>query len=130
MSAEAAAAASTLADFSVCKTGLSIAELVNEQPPTPTSISSRKRSADHAFVEETEAVVEQKATEPAAEEVAVPEVAVEQVAPQPQRPIAQPKSIMRRAFNAAKVMVPATAFGAVLTVGALTTLPESFFTVV
>lgn len=101
------------------RTGVSILEIPDEQPPTPTSINSRKRSADDAFEEDTE-------------EVIAPDVAVrtvEQVTSQPQRPIAQPKSILRRALHAAKVMVPATALGAVFTVGALTALPESFFTV-
>lgn len=118
-------------EAAVRKTGLSIPEIVDEQPPTPTSVNSRKRSADDAFEEETEEVIGQKPAEPvldvATQETMVP--TVEQVAPEPQRPIAQPKSILRRAFNAARVMVPATALGAVFTVGALTALPESFFTV-
>lgn len=104
--------------------GLSIPEVVDDQPPTPTSINSRKRSAADAFDEDTDEVIEQKAAD-LETEVAAP--TVEQL--QPQRPIAQPKSILRRALNAAKVMVPATALGAVFTVGALTALPESFFTV-
>lgn len=125
VSAEATAAASALVDLTTHSTGGPIIEMVDEQPLTPTSIDSRKRSADDAFDEETEAVVELMATEPIVEQLAAQEVA-----PQPQRPIAQPKSILRRALNAAKVMVPATALGAVFTVGALTALPESFFTVV
>lgn len=115
----------------VRKTGLSIPEIVDEQPPTPTSIKSHKRSADEAFDEDTRKVNEQGAAEPEVK-VAAPEVALpiaEQVAPRLQRPIAQPKSILRRALSAAKVMVPATALGAMFTVGALTALPESFFTV-
>lgn len=117
-------------------------EVVDVQPPTPTSINSRKRSADEAFDEETE--------EPMEENVVMSEVegkapaqstarfdacddvvvrTVEEVTTPAQRPIAQPKSIFRRALRAAKVVVPATALGAVFTVTALTTLPESFFTV-
>ena len=129
--AEALDAFAATGKAAVRETGLSMPEIVDNQPPTPTSINSRKRGADDAFDEETEEGIAQDTAEPeakvTAQEVVVP--TVEQVAPQPQRPIAQPKSILRRAFNAAKVMVPATALGAVFTVGALTALPESFFTV-
>lgn len=118
------------------------AEIVDVQPPTPTSINDRKRTADEAFEEETEELIgdktslfEAEGTAPAQptphvdarEDVVV--ATVEEVATPPQRPIAQPKGIFRRALRAAKVMVPATALGAVITVTALTTLPESFFTV-
>jgi hypothetical protein len=118
-------------DSAMCPTDLSIPDIIDGQPPTPTSINSRKRSADDAFDAETKEVIEQEAAE-AEVEIDTPETVVptvEQVAPKPQRPIAQPKSILRRALSAAKVMVPATALGAVFTVGALTALPESFFTV-
>ncbi|KAF1931236.1 uncharacterized protein M421DRAFT_417889 [Didymella exigua CBS 183.55] len=131
VSSEIAAAASALATCSTRIIGFSNPEIVDEQPPTPTSINSRKRSANSAFNEETEVSVEKKTTELEVEG-AVPEAAVptvEQVAPQPQRPIAQPKSVLRRALNAAKIMVPATTLGAVFTVFALTALPESFFIV-
>ena len=124
------------------RTGVSITEIVNEQPPTPTSINSRKRSADDAFEEEAEdiavpQVAEQEAdrTPPAQslseatapEEVVLP--TVERTTPQSQRPIAQPRSILRKVLRAATLMVPATALGATLSIAALTALPESFFTV-
>ena len=94
-----------------------------------------------AFDNEVEEVIEQEAVQSAIE-VAVPASptsdaplpgeavvpTVEQPIPQNQRPIAQPKSILRRAFNAAKVVVPATTLGVAFTITALTTLPESFFT--
>ncbi|KAF3035349.1 hypothetical protein E8E12_007245 [Didymella heteroderae] len=119
-----------IGDSAMRGTGSSILGGVDEQPPTPTSINSRKRDAAAAFDDMAEEAAEQKVVEPESEHIA-PKVAVptiEQVA-QPQRPIAQPKSILRQALNAAKLMVPATALGAVFTVGALTALPESFFTV-
>jgi hypothetical protein len=107
------------------RTVLSITEIVEEQPPTPTSVNSRKRSAVDAFDEEDVTVSTAK--------IAAPEMAphptVEQVAPQSQRAIAQPRSILRRALRAAGLMVPATAFGAAMSIAALTALPESFFTV-
>ena len=125
------------------RTGVSITEIVNEQPPTPTSVNSRKRSADDAFEEEADDIAVPEVTEQAAERVtppaqpvsaakAVQEVVVstvEQTTPQPQRPIAQPRSILRKALRAAALMVPATALGATLSIAALTALPESFFTV-
>ncbi|KAH6621886.1 hypothetical protein C7974DRAFT_397295 [Boeremia exigua] len=126
------------------RTGVAITEIVDEQPPTPTSIKSRKRSAVDAFEEEAEQATEQKDVEAEAdaeeamplqptsngtapEEAVIPNI--ERVTVQQQRPIAQPRGIFKRALGVVKVMVPATAFGAVLTVTALTTLPESFFTV-
>lgn len=117
-------------------------EVVDDQPPTPTSIHNHKRSADEAFSEENGEVPEQSATEPDAEvvastlskpdeilpeEVAIP--TIEQVTVPSQRRIAQPRGIFSRALHAAKIVVPATALGAVFTITALTTLPESFFTV-
>jgi hypothetical protein len=120
---------------------LSIPELIDDQPPTPTSVKNLKRSADNAFEDEVEETTQQEAVQSAIEvavpasptsdaplpgETAVPPV--EQVIPQTQRPIAQPKSITRRALHAAKVVVPATTLGIFVTVAALTTLPESFFT--
>lgn len=131
LAAEASDAFAATGEAAVRESGLTVPEFVDEQPPTPTSIKSCKRSADDAFDEEIEDVMEQSPAvseaNVASREVAVP--TVEQVASQRQRPIALPKSILSRAFNAAKVMVPATALGAVFTVGALTALPESFFTV-
>ncbi|KAJ8104892.1 hypothetical protein OPT61_g10509 [Boeremia exigua] len=129
---------------SACGTGFAIPEVVDAQPPTPTSITSRKRSADEAFDQEVEEAVEEKVANSEAEgvvptqsssdiastrDVIAPTVEVDDANTPPQRPIAQPKSIFRKALRAAKVMVPATALGAVFTVTALTTLPESFFTV-
>jgi hypothetical protein len=124
------------------RTGVSITEIVNEQPPTPTSINSRKRSADDAFEEEVEdiavpQVAEQKADMiPLAQslsEATAPEdtvlPTVERTIPQSQRPLAQPRSILRKALRAATLMIPATALGATLSIAALTALPESFFTV-
>lgn len=120
---------------------LTIPELIDDQPPTPTSVKNLKRSADNAFDDEVEETTEQEAVQSVIEaavpasptsdaplpgEAAVP--TVEQVIPQNQRPIAQPKSILSRALRAAKVVVPATTLGVVFTVTALTTLPESFFT--
>ncbi|OSS43911.1 hypothetical protein B5807_11407 [Epicoccum nigrum] len=121
---------------------LTIPELIDDQPPTPTSIKNLKRSADDAFDDEVEEVTEQEAVESAIE-VAVPALptsdtplpreaaipTVEQTVLHIQRPIAQPKSKIRQVLRAAKVVVPATALGAVIAVTALTTLPESFFTV-
>ena len=118
-----------------------IPERIDDQPPTPTSVKNLKRSADTAFDNEVEEVIEQEAVQSAIE-VAVPASptsdaplpgeavvpTVEQPIPQNQRPIAQPKSILRRALNAAKVVVPATTLGVAFTITALTTLPESFFT--
>lgn len=129
--AEAVDAFPATEDATPQKAGFSNPDIIDEQPPTPTSIKSRKRSAHDAFDEDTDVAIEHDVMESDVK-VAAPEVAdstAEQVTPQPQRPIAQPKSIFRRALSAAKVMVPATALGAVFTVGALTALPESFFTV-
>lgn len=124
------------------RTGVSITEIVDEQPPTPTSVNSRKRSADDAFNEDAEHNDEKTAaaratraestpatetTAPASEEG--PTHSVEQVAPLSHRPIAQPRSILRKALRAASLMVPATAFGAAVSIAALAALPESFFTV-
>jgi hypothetical protein len=123
---------------------LTIPELIDDQPPTPTSVKNLKRSADNAFDDEVKEATEQEAVQSAIE-VAVPtspilgaplpgEAAiptVEQTVPQDQRPIAQPKSILRRVAHAAKGALPATAYTAFvvgLTVTTLTTLPESFFT--
>ena len=138
----AADVVSSMSSPSTRRIGVSVTEIVDQQPPTPTSINSRKRSADDAFDEETEEVVEQNVTVPEVEGVAaaqsVSDVAapqgdviptVEQVIPQPQRAIAQPRSILRRALRAAGLMGASTAFGAVVSIAALTTLPESFFTV-
>lgn len=122
--AEALDSLAATGNAAMYKTSLCIHKVVDEQPPTPTSINSHKRSADEAFDENTEEVIEQMAAV-LGTEVAAP--TIEQL--RSQRPIAQPKSILRRALNAAKVMIPATALGAVFTVGALTALPESFFTV-
>ncbi|KAF2997330.1 hypothetical protein E8E13_002913 [Curvularia kusanoi] len=123
------------------ESGVHIPDAVADQPPTPTSVNNLKRNADVAFDDEAEEETERKSVLSFAkgvstssisnvtlpEEVAVP--TVEQTVHQVQRPIAQPRSILRRALHAAKVMLPATALGAVVTVTALTTLPESFFTV-
>ncbi|KAJ4331504.1 hypothetical protein N0V95_009873 [Ascochyta clinopodiicola] len=122
------------------RTGVSITEIVDEQPPTPTSVNSRKRSADDAFEVETEddgkmltrsLEVEEVVTEPISKTITPASVApsVAQTAPPSQRPIAQPRSILRKALRAASLMVPATALGAAVSVVALTALPESFFTV-
>lgn len=126
------------------RTGVSITEIVDEQPLTPTSVSSRKRSADDAFEEEAEqndeplemsaleamAVDSATITENAAPapKVAIPP-SVEQIVPRSERHIAQPRSILRKALRAAKLMVPATAFGAAASIAVLTALPESFFTI-
>ncbi|KAJ4991573.1 fha domain protein [Stagonosporopsis vannaccii] len=117
-------------------------EAVDIHPPTPTSINSHKRSADEAFADETDDLIGYNVTMSKAEGPALPQPpprvdphddavipTVEEVTIPAERPIAQPKGIFRRALRAAKVMVPATALGAVFTVTALTTLPESFFTV-
>ncbi|KZM18890.1 uncharacterized protein EKO05_0010390 [Ascochyta rabiei] len=123
------------------RTGVSITEIVEEQPPTPTSVNSRKRSADDAFEVEAEdndekmptrsLEVVEVVTEPINETITpasdVP--SVEQTTPLSQRPIAQPRSILKKALRAASLMVPATALGAAVSVVALTALPESFFTV-
>ncbi|KAF2623903.1 hypothetical protein BU25DRAFT_461688 [Macroventuria anomochaeta] len=130
---------------SSCRTGVSIIEIVDKQPPTPTSINSRKRSADDAFNEEAEEAIEQKVSELETEGLAMAQSilkvvtskdgvlpTVEQVVPQPQRPIAQPRPIWRRALRAAGLMASATAYtalGATVSIAALTALPESFFTV-
>jgi pSer/pThr/pTyr-binding forkhead associated (FHA) protein len=124
---------------------LTIPELIDDQPPTPTSVKNLKRSADNAFDDEVKEGTEQEAVQSAVE-VAVPtsptldaplpgEAAiptVEQTVPQDQRPIAQPKSIRHRvAHAAAKAALPATAYIALgfgLAVTTLTSLPESFFT--
>jgi hypothetical protein len=135
---------SPLSASSTTKTGaLTIPERIDDHPPTPTSVKNLKRSADTAFDDEVEEVVEQEAVQSAIE-VAVPASptsdaplpgdiivpTVEQPIPQNQRPIAQPKSVLRRVLNAAKLVVPATTLGVALTVTALTALPESFFTTV
>lgn len=136
-----AAAISTMSPPTASETSVPVAELTDDQPPTPTSISNLKRSASDAFDDEAEKAAEQNTVQSVTETSAPTsftsntmspeEVAptVEQVALQSQRPIAQPRGILRRVLHAAKVMVPATALGAVFTVTALTTLPESFFTV-
>ncbi|KAF9697755.1 hypothetical protein EKO04_004114 [Ascochyta lentis] len=122
------------------RTGVSITEIVDEQPLTPTSVNSRKRSADNAFEVEAEhdekmltdsLEVVEAVVEPSDRDVTPASAAplVERIAPLSQRPIAQPRSILRRALRAASLMVPATAFGAAVSVVALTALPESFFTV-
>lgn len=124
------------------RTGVSITEIVDEQPPTPTSVNSRKRSADDAFNEDAEHNDEKTAAAGAtraestpATETAAPASeeglthSVEQIAPLSHRPIAQPRSILRKALRAASLMVPATAFGAAVSIAALAALPESFFTV-
>ena len=122
------------------RTGVSITEIVDEQPPTPTSFRSRKRSATHAFEEQdqepalqsisgsdADATTQHTSKVARLEPIVLP--SVEQVTPQLQRPIARPRSIIRKALRAASLMLPATAFGAAVSVVALTALPESFFTV-
>jgi hypothetical protein len=107
------------------RTKVSITEIVEDQPPTPTSVNSMKRKAD--VLEEVQDLAAEELAVTSAELNALTEqLAVQTAAIIAQRPKKQPRSIL------SKVRTTATyfgigAFGAAGAVALLSSLPDAFF---
>ncbi|KAH7093737.1 hypothetical protein FB567DRAFT_588159 [Paraphoma chrysanthemicola] len=118
------------------RTMLSIDEIVEEQPPTPTSINSMKRKAEVLDVEEVvrpdQTALEDEARSLAAlvlpESVQPTDESAQEAAVIAQRPKKQPRSIINRIRNTA-AYVGYGAMGAAGAVALLTCLPDAFFQV-
>lgn len=116
------------------RTKVTIEEIVEEQPPTPTSISSLKRKADVLEIEKESISISPKLVtkeSPAVNESilndttqSTPTVPVAVIA---QRPKKQPKSIRNRMRDGATYTLLGVT-GAFAAFAALSTLPDTFFT--
>jgi hypothetical protein len=118
------------------RTMLSIDEIVQEQPPTPTSVNSMKRKADVLDVtdpdglEQTVLVDELVLNSPG--DVVIPghvpavDAAAQTAAVIAQRPKKQPRSIVSRVRNTA-AYIGYSAMGAAGAVALLSYLPDAFF---
>jgi hypothetical protein len=98
------------------RTGVSITEIIEQQPLTPTSVKGQKRKADVFEDEETMAVDVLAAPEVAASGSQVVNIDL-------RRPRRQPKSIMAKALKTATYLIP----GAAVSFALLANLPDSFF---
>lgn len=116
------------------RTKVSITEIVEEQPPTPTSVNEMKRKADVLESEETpeteaQAIVAAGGDAPmadAAVDVPADVAAAQTAAIIAQRPKKQPRSLVKKLGNTAAFL----SYGAVGAAGAfalLTCLPDAFF---
>ncbi|KAH7383847.1 hypothetical protein BKA66DRAFT_549290 [Pyrenochaeta sp. MPI-SDFR-AT-0127] len=103
------------------RTKVSIEEIVEEQPLTPTSINGMKRKAEVMEGEQTPTVVAPPADLNEARDVAA--VEAETAAIVAQRPKKQPRSIMAKVFNTAAYPL----LGAAVSFTLLSTLPDAFF---
>jgi len=111
------------------RTKVSIDDIV-EQPPTPTSLNGTKRKADVLEEEQNSAIHTWNALP--GETVTTSEHVTTDAAAQTaniiaRRPKKQPKSVLGKIRNAATYSLLGAA-GAIVTFGALSTLPDSFFT--
>jgi hypothetical protein len=112
------------------RTKVSITEIVEEQPPTPTSVNGTKRKADVLDDAEYPVVPALIAT-PAGESEHTSEPIVVNTAAQTaaiiaQRPKKQPRSILNKLTTSAKYL-GVGAFGAASAVALLSSLPDAFF---
>jgi hypothetical protein len=98
------------------RTGVSITEIIEQQPLTPTSIKSLKRKADVFDDEDSMAVDALAAPEFAASGSQIVNIDL-------RRPRRQPKSIMTKALKTASYLIP----GAAVSFALLANLPDSFF---
>ncbi|KAH8723411.1 hypothetical protein GQ44DRAFT_685220 [Phaeosphaeriaceae sp. PMI808] len=100
--------------------------IVEDQPPTPTSINSMKRKAE--VLEDDEAVIEEQVI--THHDVFAPptvtESAVQTVAEIAQRPKLQPRSVISKVRSTA-TYIGYSAVGAVSAVALLSYLPDAFF---
>lgn len=110
------------------RTKVSIGEIVEEQPRTPESVQNTKRKADVLDEEDAPVAQEPAPTPTDMDAVAAANTAVADTAAIiAQRPIIQPRSIMRKLKQAATIFGFGTA-GAVGALAALSSLPDTFFT--
>lgn len=118
------------------RTKVTIEEIVEDQPPTPESVNNLKRKANVLSEEPQSPVAEEAITftlAPAVIPCEAEEAAVQTIAAVPetiviaQRPKKQPKSILSRLGDTARVSLFGAA-GAFVAITALSTLPDTFFT--
>ncbi|KAJ4372996.1 hypothetical protein N0V83_003287 [Neocucurbitaria cava] len=102
------------------RTKVSIEEIVEEQPLTPTSVGGLKRKAD--LLEEEEEFV----TEPVVVSEGVIDAAAQTATSIAQRPKKQPRSVLSKVLNKAAYPLLGAA-GAVASFTLLSTLPDTFF---
>lgn len=107
------------------RTKVSIEEIVEEQPPTPTSVNSMKRKAD-VLEEEEIADTANLGTPPDTTGDATTQTTADTAAIVAQRPKKQPRSILRKFANAATYPLLGAA-GAVTSFLVLSSLPDDFF---
>jgi hypothetical protein len=110
------------------RTKVSIGEIVEDQPPTPTSVSGLKRKAD-VLEEDVKPALEEEAAsaDTPLEQVVVEVDAVRNVTIIAQRPKKQPRSLVSKLKNTA-ALLGYGAVGAVGAVAVLSYLPDAFFT--
>jgi hypothetical protein len=112
------------------RTKVSITEIVEEQPPTPTSVNSMKRKA--SVLEEDEvAVIKEPIVTPreeteSSDQSTVNDIAAQTAAIIAQRPKKQPRSILSKVRNTA-TYIGYGAVGAASAVALLSYLPDAFF---
>ncbi|KAF1848920.1 uncharacterized protein K460DRAFT_364859 [Cucurbitaria berberidis CBS 394.84] len=112
------------------RTKVSIEEIVEEQPPTPTSVNSMKRKADVLEEDEVPVIQEQDVAVSTPVDTTATQAAV-QAADQTaaiiaQRPKKQPRSVLGKVLNTAAYPLLGAA-GAVVSFTLLSTLPDAFF---
>ncbi|OAL45571.1 hypothetical protein IQ07DRAFT_591363 [Pyrenochaeta sp. DS3sAY3a] len=107
------------------RTKVSIEEIVEEQPPTPTSVNSMKRKAD-VLEEEEVTITANLGTTPDATGDATTQTTADTATIVAQRPKKQPKSLLRKFANAATYPLLGAA-GAVTSFLVLSSLPDDFF---
>ncbi|KAF1917712.1 hypothetical protein BDU57DRAFT_537351 [Ampelomyces quisqualis] len=112
------------------RTKVSIGEIVEEQPLTPTSDNDMKRKADVLdepdMVETTPELAEDSRAEPAVVLKPVEEKSAQTAAAIAQRPKKEPRSILARVRTTAKYLGVGAA-GAAGAVALLSSLPDAFF---
>jgi hypothetical protein len=110
------------------RTKVSIGEIVEDQPPTPTSVNGLKRKAD-MLDEDAKSAPEEEATsaDTPLKQVVVEVDAARNVTIIAQRPKKQPRSLVSKLKNTA-ALLGYGAVGAVGAVAVLSYLPDAFFT--
>jgi hypothetical protein len=106
------------------RTKVSITEIVEEQPPTPSSVNGTKRKAD--VFDNIDPHIPAELVTDETQQSLVMDTPTQTAAVIAQRPKKQPKSILRKASTAAKYL-GISAFGAVSAVAVVLALPDAFF---